>query len=413
MELTTTGVAAGGDAIARDDDGRVVFVDGALPSERVAVDITEARRDYAKGVVVEVLDASPFRRAPSCPSVAAGCGGCQWQHIDPVAQLRLKTDIAVDAMRRIARVPDPPIEGATAVPPTGYRTTLRLAVDDGRAGYRRRRSHVTEPVVCCAVAHPLLEELAVEGRFGSAEEVLLRVGARTGERLVLARPTRAGVVVPDDVLVVGEDELRRGRACAIHEEVGGRRWRVSAKSFFQSGPEAAEAIIAAVGAAAGDALAPGGALVDAYAGVGVIGGALASGMRGGSRADGVALTSIESSRSSVADARVNLRDLDATVLKVDVERWRAAPGATSVVVADPARAGLGRAAVEALTAASPEVFVLVSCDPAAAARDTALLRDAGYDLRGIRVIDTFPHTFHLELVIGYVQRAPRWVSSAS
>src|SRR5919198_4958166 len=88
--IVTQSVAAGGDAVGRDDDGRVVFVTGALPGERVHVAIDEERARYAKGHAVEIEDASPSRVAPPCPHVAEGCGGCTWQHVDPRAQPPLK-----------------------------------------------------------------------------------------------------------------------------------------------------------------------------------------------------------------------------------------------------------------------------------------------------------------------------------
>jgi 23S rRNA (uracil1939-C5)-methyltransferase len=104
LELTTTGVAAGGAAVARDEDGRVVFVRGALPGERVRVVVTDERRSYASARVAEVLEAAPDRVDPPCPHVAEGCGGCDWQHIAPDAQPALRTAIVRDALSRIGRI---------------------------------------------------------------------------------------------------------------------------------------------------------------------------------------------------------------------------------------------------------------------------------------------------------------------
>ena len=81
IDLTTSGVAAGGASVARDEDGRVVFVRGALPGERVRATVTDERRSYASAHVAEVLDAAPDRVDPPCPHVAEGCGGCDWQHV--------------------------------------------------------------------------------------------------------------------------------------------------------------------------------------------------------------------------------------------------------------------------------------------------------------------------------------------
>ncbi|MGH9061434.1 MAG: TRAM domain-containing protein, partial [Acidimicrobiales bacterium] len=83
-------VVNGGAVLARDDDGRVVFVDGALPGETVDVGTLDQHRDFARAQAEAIVDPSPHRVAPPCPNATAGCGGCQWQHVDPAAQVELK-----------------------------------------------------------------------------------------------------------------------------------------------------------------------------------------------------------------------------------------------------------------------------------------------------------------------------------
>ena len=394
VHLEATGVAAGGDAIARDDDGRVVFVDGALPGETVSVELVEVKRDYSRGRVVEVLTPSPDRVAPPCSGVALGCGGCQWQHVAPDRQAALKRDVVVDALRRLARLGSPPVASEVpAVPAAGYRTSLRLAVEGGRAVYRERRAHAPVVPDRCVVAHPLLEELVLEGRFGEAREVVLRVSATTGERLVVGRPTATGFEVPSDVLVASADDRQRVKRAAVTEEVAGRRWRVSAESFFQSGPAAAELLVATVRAAVGPQA---GVVVDAYAGVGLLGGSLPGVHR---------LVAVEQHASSVRDARHNLRDLPAEVVQAEVATWEASPvGPVDVVVADPARPGLGPSAAASLARVGAGRLVLVSCDPASLARDVRLLDGLGYSLASVQVLDLFPHTFHVEAVARFDAR---------
>ena len=388
MTLTVDGVAAGGDGIGRHPDGRVVFVDGALPGEQVGAEVIEERRDFLRATTTSVIEASPDRVSPPCPWVEAGCGGCQWQHVAPGAQAGLKARIVVDALRHLARL-SVPVAVAPGAPPSGYRTALRLAVDpDGRACYRRRRSYDLVAVDSCLIAHPSLAELVAAGRFPGARQVTLRVGARTGERLVYPSPTSVApsVRVPADVVVA-----RRARTF-IHEEAAGVRWRISATSFFQAGPEAAEAVVAAVSRAVGPRT---GTLVDAYCGVGLLGGALVH------RQPGWRVVGVESHAAAAADARANLAGLDARVVQAEVADarvWARGLGAVDVVVADPARTGLGRSAAAALAGTNAAVLVLVSCDPASLARDVQLLAGHGYLLSGIDVVDVFPHTFHVETV---------------
>lgn len=382
-------MAAGGAAIARDAGGRVVFVDGALPGEVVRARLFEAKKDFARAVTVDVLTASSDRVAPPCAALAAGCGGCSWMHVHPEAQSRLKVEVVTDALRRIGRfspdeIPDIPVRSPSGT--RNLRTSARLAVDaDGRAGHRHRRGHGVVPPDGCAAVHPRLEELVVEGRFPGADEVVLRVGLASGERTVLAVPGGTPPVVPPDV-VVGEPGI-------VHEEVAGAWLQVSIGSFFQSGPVAAAALVDAVRAAVGDGLGRQGHLVDAYAGVGLFGATV--GADAGAR-----VTAIESSPAAVADARVNLASGDALVVEGEVARWhlRRRDPRVDVVVADPARSGLGKPGVAAVAGAGAPLIVLVSCDPASLGRDARLLTDAGYRMTALELVDVFPDTFHAETV---------------
>jgi 23S rRNA (uracil1939-C5)-methyltransferase len=402
LELVPSSVVAGGDALARDADGRIVFVQGALPGERVRVAVTQRKRDFARATTTEVLDGVDGRVAPPCPEVRAGCGGCDYQWITPALQRRLKVDIVTDALRRLGRVEDPEVREGPALATDAYRTTVRCVVVDGRAGYRQRSSHDAIAVERCLVAHPLIDSLIEGGRFGGAREVTLRAGAATGERLALVAPRTAATTLPDDVVVVGEDELRRGRRAWYHEEVAGRRWRISARSFFQVRPDGAEALVDQVRAEVADLIdgdRDARTVVDAGAGVGLLAGTVGAELAG----TGGRVLAIERGASAVADARTNLADLPVTMIQRTIEAWR--PERASVVLADPSREGLGRKAVEVLAATGAERLVLVSCDPAALGRDTRLLAERG--LRPVRstLVDLFPQTSHVEVVTRF-DRSP-------
>jgi tRNA/tmRNA/rRNA uracil-C5-methylase (TrmA/RlmC/RlmD family) len=392
LQLTATAMVAGGDALAREESARVVFVEGALPGETVLVDLVDSRADFARAVVTEVLEASPDRLPPPCPAVAAGCGGCTWQHIAAAAQIRFKVGIVRDSLRRIGHMRTPPEPVIIPMAARSQRTTARLAVSpEGRSGYRPRgRPGVAVETDWCHAAHPRLEQLITEGCFPGAHEVLLRVAVASGERVARVVPGSSvpGVSVPSDVVVVGP-----GGSAPVTETVAGRQLRISIDSFFQPGPVAAEALVAAVAEAAGTPPDAGGQLVDAYAGVGLFASAL------GDRWN-VPVTAIESNPSAVADARVNLAALDAVVVAADVARWRPRrrDPRVEVMVADPPRPGLGRPGVAAVVASRTPRLVLVSCDPASLGRDTALLQRAGYQLASVALVDAFPDTFHLEVV---------------
>ena len=379
-------VAAGGDGIARDGDGRVVLVSGGVPGDRVRATVVEERPRMLRAEVAEVLEAGPSRTEPPCPHVARGCGGCGWQHVDVAGQRAGKVRIAEESLRRIGRL-DGSVDPGVALETEGFRTTLRCLVADGRAGFRAARSHRPVAVESCLVAHPALADLLAVARFGEAEEVVLRVGAATGERMAVVAPTVGpGIDVPGDVTVVGADVEPNAEGAWIHEVVDGRRFRISARSFFQTRADGAAALVAAVRRAADGALGTG-TLADLYGGVGLFASTLGEGMRS---------VLVESSAASVADAAANLADRDASVLRCRMDRWRPEPA--DLVIADPPRTGLGRNGVRAVVGTGAERAVVVHCDAASFGRDARSLIDAGFTRTSTELVDLFPHTPHVELV---------------
>jgi 23S rRNA (uracil1939-C5)-methyltransferase len=383
LKLIATKLVAGGLALGR-LDGRVVLVEGALPGEEVRAAEQHRKRDFVRARTVEVLAPSAARRPAPCPQVARGCGGCDWQHIRPADQLALKTAIAQDALERTGRITGVALRPAGSVPETGYRTTLRLALDRrGAPGLRAARSHRVVTTAHCPVAHPAIESLLDSIRLPGGKEMLVRVSAATGERL--ARWSPAALPRPKDLPA----DVCSGPGAAVVEIVDGARLRVSADSFFQTSSAAAELLTAAVRRAAGDpAQWRAGPVVDAYGGIGLFAATVVP--------EDTPVVVVESSASACADAAVNLAGRPARIDNVAVESWQ--PVAASLVIADPARAGLGKAAVAALAATGAPRLVLVSCDPVAFARDARLLSDAGYRLTGGEVLDLFPNTHHLEVV---------------
>ena len=403
VDLTIEKVVAGGDGLAHAADGRTVFVAGGLPGERVWVRFTERKRDFARARVTDVVEASPGRVEPPCSYVAAGCGGCTWQHATPELQREMKRAIVIEALTRTGGLVDPVVTSGAVLDPFGFRTTLRLGVDrNGRAGLRGRRSHDVVPVDHCLVAHPLLDELVNVGRFPPGTDVTLRCSVATGERTVLVeqpaearrsptpgrRPKPGGQAKPTGLPA----KVRVGRDAFLREVVAGARLRVSTRSFFQTRHDGAEALVDAVRRAA-VGVDPDGLMVDAYGGVGLFAATVAP---------HAPLVLIESSWSSCADAAVNLADRAADIVEAQVEEW--SPRSAALVVADPSRSGLGRKATDVLAACEAPVLVLVNCDPVSLARDARLLAGHGYAHHGSEVIDLFPHTSHVEVVTRFELR---------
>jgi 23S rRNA (uracil1939-C5)-methyltransferase len=217
-----------------------------------------------------------------------------------------------------------------------------------------------------------------------ADEVTLRCGANTGERLARIEPLR--VAPPPG----WPPDVRVGPHAHIHEVVAGRRFRISARSFFQTRVDGAEALVAEVRDAVGRE-ADGARVVDAYAGVGLF----AAAVEGAS-----SIVAVERSPSAAYDARQNVPGVH--VVEADVTRWTPTPA--DVVIADPSRDGLGRVAATVIAGCGARRLVLVSCDPVSLARDAKLLAGFGYDHVRSVLVDLFPHTPHVETVSRFDRR---------
>lgn len=379
-----------------------MFIEGVVPGERVAVELYEERKRFAKGSVAAVLEASPTRSSPACVEVARGCGGCGWAHIHHSEQLALKASMVEQALGRIGKIAAPEIAHAEPLARTGFRTTLRAAVVDGQAALRQARSQTPVMIDGCLVAHPLIEALLTEGRFGDATEVTLRVGARTGDQMVITNGDPQTCDLPDGVLVVSARPVGRagiteeragiteGRA-GITERVLGSLFEISPGSFFQTRADGADQLVELVSDGLRQAYGQVPArLVDLCAGVGLFGALI----------EATEVVAVESNRSAVQDAMSNLQRLrppgTSKVVKSTVERWR--PESAQVVVADPSRVGLKASGVAAVVATGCEVVALVSCDAGSLGRDAGLLVEAGYSLDRLTLVDLFPDTPRIEAV---------------
>lgn len=365
VEVRLERVAHGGFVVGR-FDGKVVFATGGLPGELALVDITERGRRFDRGRVVEVLEPAAGRVRPPC-RIAERCGGCDWQFADQETQLALKTAVVAEQLERLAGIE---WAGAVEAVPgglTGWRTRLRFAVDDeGRAGYRERRSHTVVPLpqegclIADAVPYGVVEQCATPG-----QDVVVAV-AEGGATVV-----GHGRVGPDPVRQI----------------VGGREFQVAATGFWQPHRLAAETLTRAV--IEGIAPRPGDRALDLYCGVGLFAGALVEA--------GCVVLGVESGREAVRLARGNVPE--AEFVAAPMERAASElPGWADLVVLDPPRKGAGALVVREIARREPRAIAYVACDPAALARDLATFAEVGYRPSSIRGFDLFPMTHHVECV---------------
>ncbi len=204
---------AGGDALAKADDGRVVFVRGALPGELVTVELTEQKRDWSRGDVVAVVEPSADRVIPPCQYRRAGCGGCDWQHLGVPTQLSAKAAILAEAMRRTGGLDDAVIIEGPSAPSRAYRTSVRVVGSpSGRAGFRRERSNATVEVDVCMVAHPALFDVLRDVTIDPDVELTVRVSEATGQMTAMWDSRKGDVKgLPDTVQTGSQRGAVRGR----------------------------------------------------------------------------------------------------------------------------------------------------------------------------------------------------------
>ncbi len=401
-------------------EGRVVLVAGAIPGERVRARVVRTARGVIWADVTEVLAASPDRRVVEHD---AACGGQMFRHIDLPRQRQLKSEIVADTFRRVGRLS---LESATPVEPSpehGYRLRARLHVREGRAGFFRAGTH--DWCDAAATGQLLPETMPAVERFLAAcpdlaafsAEILLAENVRATERVLhLVGPESRGearaveTVLPPGItgvtMAARSGSVTLAGSPAVSDTAAElfddpppvpleTRWTRHASAFFQGNRFLTGRLVQHVLANA-----PGDAVLDLYAGVGLFAVALL--------ARGVRVTAVESDSAALADLWANTRPWAAAATVVPAPVEEALAGVQSVpdaIVVDPPRTGLSPEALAGIVAIGCARLVYVSCDPPTLARDTAKLIAAGYRLDGLRAFDLFPNTAHVE-VVAVFKRVP-------
>jgi 23S rRNA (uracil1939-C5)-methyltransferase len=369
LVLQLDAMTYGGDALGR-VEGKAIFVRGGIAGERVRAALVEDHGRFARARVVEVIEPSPERVQPRCPHFGfeedTSCGGCAWQHLSYTAQLRWKTDIVREQLRRIGRLSDAPVRDIIPSPAVwAYRNHAQFSVAaGGRLGFQAAGSNRVVPIdVCHIVQPPILERLQSAGR------------AQPGVR-------RMDVRFPEPHSAIPTYRVKDVSFC------------VSAESFFQVNTSLVETLVDRVLARLD--LQGGEIVLDGYCGVGLFA-RFAAPMA-------AKVIGIESSPSAVADARQNLGPLGHVELhEGTVERVLATLAEpVDAAVFDPPRAGCGPEVIRQVVARKIRRVVYVSCDPSTLARDARQLIEGGYHLIDVQPLDMFPHTFHIETISTWV-----------
>lgn len=390
----------GGECMGRLPDGRAVFVPYSLPGEQVRIELVEEKRGFARARLVEVVRPSVERIQPKCVHFGV-CGGCQFQHTGYENQLKLKKAVVIDQLERIGGIANPPVDDVVPSPAAwNYRNTVQFHLSaEGRLGYQGWGTHAVVPISECHLPEAALNEVwpqldleplpgieRIELRQGADDEVLLALEGSepTAPELDIELPISAVHLSPAGKLILaGEDYLVM--------EVRGRAFKVSAESFFQVNTAQADAMVRHLLSML--SLKKTDTLLDVYCGVGLFSAFLAPRVK---RCIGVEL-----SAAACDDYAVNLDEYDNVELYVGSAE-QVLPSLEvkpDVVVVDPPRAGIERAALDAIVNLQPHTIAYVSCDPATLARDLKRLISADYRIEQITPFDMFPQTYHVETMV--------------
>jgi 23S rRNA (uracil1939-C5)-methyltransferase len=414
-------LASGGEGVGRLQDGRVVFVNGALPGDLVEPLNWRLQKKSARADIGRLIEPSPDRVEPRCPHFGS-CGGCRWQHLRYPAQLEAKRAMVSDALKRIgglASIPDVEIKGSPD--PYGYRARARLVESEVGLGYRIRGSREVEKIEQCPVLTSECQE--------ALKQLTQQDADREVDRSVNKSPTTkrknraakewilsAGTSGPAVVHEARSKSPGRGASASITLNVLGESLRASSNSFMQGNRLLWDALAEEVcgqclAETEGTSVADGSEaplpkrFVELYAGIGFLTLPLAR--------RGVSGVAIESDHASVQDLVFNL-DQSGLAKQVEVVRGRVESRRdlkrrltkADLLLLDPPRIGLNRGVCEAIASHGPARVVYVSCDPATLARDLRVFVSAGYRLSVVRAMDLFPQTPHVEIIVR-LDRAPK------
>ena len=401
-EILLTAFTYGGDVMGRLEDGRAVFVPFGLPGERVRIRLTEEKRSFARGELVEILEVSPRRIVPRCKHFGV-CGGCYYQNLPYEEQLKIKTEILRDQLTRIGRIENPPVQDMIASPnPWNYRNHVQFHLTkEGKLGYVGAGTSFAKGIV--PITECYLPEIAINALWPqlefepgtNIERVSLRAGKENDLMLILESDSpespeleiEAGISVAhlfdENTLVIAGNDY-------IVISVLGRDFRVSAGSFFQVNTAMAEKMVQHLLTSLPVSLSA--TLLDVYCGVGLFSAFLAPKCK--------KVIGVESSASACEDFAVNLDEFDNVELyeglaEEIIPHLEAKP---DIILVDPPRAGLEKRVVDGILKLNQRIIAYVSCDPSTLARDAKRLIEGGYQLKQVTPFDLFPQTYHIESI---------------
>jgi 23S rRNA (uracil1939-C5)-methyltransferase len=452
-KVRITDIGSEGNAVARVDNC-VLFVPMLIPGDVVDIQVSKKRKKYMEGIVVRFHEYSPYRTEPLCTHFGI-CGGCKWQHLPYDLQLKYKEKQVRDNLERIGKITLPEICSIKESPDIyRYRNKLEFTFSDKRWLTRQeiasdnefanedaigfhipglfdkvldiRECHLQpEPSnqIRNAVreyAHKdrmmffnmreqtgFLRNMIIRNnqkgdvmvimvffyedkkrREGLLDYLIEKFAAITSMMYIVNSKKNDSLSDQDAILYKGEDH--------IYEEMGGLKFRIGPKSFYQTNTKQSEALYRTAKDFAG--LKGNETVYDLYTGTGTIACYLADSAR---KVIGIEYID-EAVRDAVMNAEINrlenARFVAGDIRMVLNSRFIEENGRPDVIITDPPRAGMHNDVVKAIINAHAEKVVYISCNPSTQARDILLMSEH-YRVTRIQPVDMFPHTHHVENVV--------------
>jgi 23S rRNA (uracil1939-C5)-methyltransferase len=408
-------VVAGGEGFAKQADGRALFVPGAVPGDTIRVSELEVHAGYGRATRWELVTPSAERRTPPCP-IAGRCGGCDWMAFTPELQVSSKLHVLKEALRRTAQLPALPIAITTVSSPAdlGYRSRIRVHLDPEQGpGFHSNATHQLVPVDVCAVASPAVNQVLTRLRaawvpralpWSALNAVEIRALGAKPELYFFPRdeksPNAKGLLkallqafpaATYNIAIAGAG----GAAAELRQPVRlgpSLELTIAPGAFTQVNWPVNEAIVRELTMRAEAEHCT--TFADLYSGLGNLSIPLLSlGMQGvGVENNALAVT--------LAHETTQQRGLKGEFLASDVARtaqgWAVQGRTFELVVVDPPRSGVGKAAPDIAALASKFLFIC-ACDPVTFARDLKQYLSAGFTLESLTLYDMFPQTHHFEV----------------
>ncbi|MDU4269641.1 MAG: 23S rRNA (uracil(1939)-C(5))-methyltransferase RlmD [Enterococcus hirae] len=420
-------------------DGYPLFIENALPGERVEVLVVKVGNKFGYGKVEKWLTESPDRQ-PLKDNRLLRTGIAPLAHLNYEQQLLFKQKQVENVMSKIAKMPE--VDILPTIPmenPVGYRNKAQIPVRrmDGRlaTGFYKKNSHelveiedyyIQDPAIDEAIkrVRDILQRFQVRGyneakNEGQIRHIIIRRGHYSHEMMVVLVTRKekffkgkeiASIIheeLPEVVSVIqnineektnvilgDKEKVLYGRSY-IEDQLLGKTYRISSKSFYQVNTEQTEKLYQTAIEFA--ALQKEDTVIDAYSGIGTIGLSLADKVK---EVYGMELVpeAIEDAQFNALTNKIENAHYEVGKAETVMKKWQDKGVKPSVIVVDPPRKGLDARFIASAIDMAPAKLVYISCNPATFARDAKLFVESGYEVKKVQPVDLFPQTHHVELV---------------